>query len=68
LASALSRVNEASPEVAIGSYPRWQRDEAGQRHINLRLTFEASTVEAAEAARDQVLAAAPEGSVLEPQA
>jgi molybdenum cofactor synthesis domain-containing protein len=68
LASALSRVNEASPEVAIGSYPRWQRDEAGQRHIKLRLTFEASTVEAAEAARDQVLAAAPEGSVLEPQA
>lgn len=55
-ANELREVNRLHPQVAIGSYPRWHRDDEGRVQVNVRLTFEADEAALAAAARDAFLA------------
>jgi molybdenum cofactor synthesis domain-containing protein len=60
IASLLGRIARSHPGVAIGSYPRFDR-EADHR---VKLTLEARDPAAVEAALDALLAALPRASVL----
>lgn len=72
LAPKLDALVAAFPMVAIGSYPRWARDEGGRVRYHVRVTFEAPVQHAtsADAARDRLaamlgpdtLAEAPDGT------
>jgi molybdenum cofactor synthesis domain-containing protein len=56
LAANLDALVASFPEVEIGSYPRWARDEGGRVRYHVRITFEAPAAHAAsaEAARDRL--------------
>ncbi len=56
LSEPLADIAQRYPQVAIGSYPRWVRDERGSLCARVRVTFEAPVEQAtaARAARDEV--------------
>jgi molybdopterin-biosynthesis enzyme MoeA-like protein len=51
LAGPLDEVARAHPQVEIGSYPRWNADEAGRLRVRVRVTLEATGAHAEQASR-----------------
>lgn len=70
LAAHLDQLVPDFPQVDIGSYPRWHRDERGRLHYHVRITFEAprDEAEAVEAARRRLQDVLPAEAIVDPDA
>jgi molybdopterin-biosynthesis enzyme MoeA-like protein len=68
LAPELDTLVAAFPDVEIGSYPRWTRDEGGKVRYHVRVTFEAPLEHApsAEEARSRLAASLGPDALVEP--
>lgn len=66
IAARLEAVVAAYPDIAIGSYPRWDRDANGALQVTLRLTFEGDEAERVDSAVADMRASVADELVLAP--